>query len=91
MPKGVAKATQIFLQVRDTHVLPKLLGYEVFLIAKTADVTGGKLIAVWSQSISGVSAINPLVASYDIHGRKKEILFLYSVPDNTREYEDYIK
>jgi hypothetical protein len=27
----------------------------------TADVTGGKPIAVWSQSISGVNAINPLV------------------------------
>jgi hypothetical protein len=28
----------------------------------TADVTGGKPIAVLLQSISGVSAINPLVA-----------------------------
>jgi hypothetical protein len=37
----------------------------------TADVTGGKPIAVLLQSISGVSA-NPLVAFYDIHGRKKE-------------------
>jgi hypothetical protein len=34
----------------------------------TADVTGGKPIAVLLQSISGVSAINPLVAFYDIHG-----------------------
>jgi hypothetical protein len=33
-----------------------------------ADVTGGKPIAVWSQSIAGVSAVNPLVAFYDIHG-----------------------
>jgi ABC-type transport system involved in Fe-S cluster assembly fused permease/ATPase subunit len=33
-----------------------------------ADVTGGKPIAVLVQSISGVSAINPLVAFYDIHG-----------------------
>jgi hypothetical protein len=30
-------------------------------------VTGGKPIAAWSQSISGVSAVNPLVAFYDIH------------------------
>jgi hypothetical protein len=37
----------------------------------TADVTGGKPIAVSLQSISGVSAINPLVALYDIHGGKK--------------------
>jgi hypothetical protein len=29
---------------------------------KIADVTGGKLIAVLLQSISGVTAINPLVA-----------------------------
>jgi hypothetical protein len=50
----------------------------------TADVTGGKPIAVLLQSISGVSAINPLVAFYDIHGRKGEVLFLSSVPDTTR-------
>jgi hypothetical protein len=25
------------------------------------------------QSISGVSAIDPLVAFYDIHGRKREV------------------
>jgi hypothetical protein len=36
-------------------------------VKNTADVTGGKPIAVL-QSISGVSAINPLVAFYDIHG-----------------------
>jgi hypothetical protein len=33
---------------------------------KTAVVTGGKPIAVPLQPISGVSAINPLVAFYDI-------------------------
>jgi hypothetical protein len=38
----------------------------------TADVIGGKPIAVLSQFISGVSAINPLVAFYDIHGGKRE-------------------
>jgi hypothetical protein len=37
-----------------------------------ADVTGGKPFAV--LLFSGVSAINPLVAFYDIHGGK--ILFL---------------
>jgi hypothetical protein len=31
----------------------------------TADVTGGKPIAILLQSISGVSAINPVVAFYD--------------------------
>jgi hypothetical protein len=48
------------------------------------DVTGGKPIAVWTQSISGVSAINPLVAFYDIHEGKREVLFFYFVPDTAR-------
>jgi hypothetical protein len=46
-------------------------------------VTGGKPIAVLLQS--GVSAINPLVAFYDIHGGKREVLFFYFVPDTTRD------
>jgi hypothetical protein len=50
----------------------------------TADVTGGKPIAVLLQSISGVSAINPLVAFYDIRGGKREVLFFYFVPATTR-------
>jgi hypothetical protein len=54
----------------------------------TADVTGGKPIAVLLQSISGVSAINPLVAFYDIHGGKREVLFFYFVPDTTRDWEE---
>jgi hypothetical protein len=37
----------------------------------TADVTGGKLIAVLLQSISGA---NPLVTFYDIHGGKRDVL-----------------
>jgi hypothetical protein len=41
----------------------------------TADVTGGKPIDVRSQSISGVNAVNPLIAFYDIHVRKGEIVF----------------
>jgi hypothetical protein len=48
----------------------------------TADVTGGKLIAI--QLLS--SAIDPLVAFYDIHGRKREALFFYFVPATTREF-----
>jgi hypothetical protein len=51
----------------------------------TSDVTSGKPIAVLLQSISGVSALNPLVAFYDIHGGKREVLFFYFVPDTTRE------
>jgi hypothetical protein len=49
----------------------------------TADVTGGKPLAVFLQSIAGASAINPLVAFYDIHGGKTQVLFFYFVPDTT--------
>jgi hypothetical protein len=42
----------------------------------TADMAGGKPIAVLLQYISGVSAINPLVAFYDIHGGKRYIILL---------------
>jgi hypothetical protein len=52
----------------------------------TADVTDGKPIAVLLQSISGVSAINPLVAVYDLYGGMREVLFFYFVPDNTRDF-----
>jgi hypothetical protein len=51
----------------------------------TADVTGGKPIAVLLQSISSVSL---LVAFYDIHGGKREVLFFYFVPDTTRDLGD---
>jgi hypothetical protein len=58
--------------------------YQNLLAMKnTADVTGGNPIAVFLQSITGVSAINPLVAFYDIHGGKREVLFFYFVPDTT--------
>jgi hypothetical protein len=43
----------------------------------TSDVTGGMPIAVLLQSISGVRAINLLVAFYDIYGGKREVLFFY--------------
>jgi hypothetical protein len=80
IPQGIAEASQMFL--RDVYILLKLL------LRNTADVTSGKLIAVWSQSISGVSAINPLVDFYDIHGRKREVPFFYFVPDTTRDSMD---
>jgi hypothetical protein len=60
-------------------------------MSNTADVTGGKPITVFLQSISDVSAINPLVAFYDIHGGKTEMLFFYFVPDTTRETLALIK
>jgi hypothetical protein len=52
--------------------------YQNLLAARnTGDGTGGKPIAVLLQPISAVSAINPLVAFYDIHGGKREVLFFY--------------
>jgi hypothetical protein len=33
------------------------------------------------------SAVNPLVAFYDIHGRKGEVPFFYIVPDTTQDHE----
>jgi hypothetical protein len=51
----------------------------------TADMTDGKPIAVCLQSQEGGSTVNPLVASYAIHGRKGEVLFFCSVPDTIRE------
>jgi hypothetical protein len=64
--------------------------YQNYLaMSNTADVTGDKPIAVWSQSISGANAINPLVAFYDIHGRKREVLFFYFVLDTTRDSKVY--
>jgi hypothetical protein len=61
--------------------------YQNYLaMSNTSDGTGGKPIAVWSQSISGANAINPLVAFYNIHGRKREVIFFYIVPDTPRDY-----
>jgi hypothetical protein len=48
MPEVVAETSQIFL--RDTH------------ISINHSVTGGNLVTMPSQSVSGVSAINPIVA-----------------------------
>jgi hypothetical protein len=78
IPKGEAEAFQILLP--DAHVLPNCLA-----MMKTADMTRGKSIAVYSQCILGVSAINPLVAFYNIHWRKREVLFFCPVPDTIRD------
>jgi hypothetical protein len=43
----------------------------------TADVTGGKPIAVLLQSVLGASTITPLVAFYDIHERKTGAILLF--------------
>jgi hypothetical protein len=78
MPEGVAEVSQIFH--RDTHVLPKFVSYE-----EHCRRDRWSPIAVLLQSISDVSAMNPLVAFYDIHGGKREVLFFYFVPDTTRD------
>jgi hypothetical protein len=52
----------------------------------TAGVIGGKPLAVWSLSISDVSAVNLLIDFHDIHGRKEEVLFYSNVPKTTRDY-----
>jgi hypothetical protein len=56
-----------------------------------ADVTGGKPIAILLQSISGVSAINPSVAFYDIHGGKREVLVFYFIPDTIRDTRSILR
>jgi hypothetical protein len=58
----------------------------------TADVTGGNSIAVLLQSISSVSAINPLVAFYDINGGEgRGAILLFCSGHHTRhETENYI-
>jgi hypothetical protein len=53
-------------------------------MSNTADVTG-KPIDVLSLSVSGVSAVNYFATSYDIRGRKGEVLFFCSVLDTTRD------
>jgi hypothetical protein len=77
IPEGVAEVSQIFL--RGTHVLPKLFSYEEHCRRDS------KPIGVLLQFISGVSAINPLVAFYNSHGGKREVLFFNFVPDTTRD------
>jgi hypothetical protein len=62
--------------------------HNYWAMKNTADLTGGKLIAVWSQSISGVCAINPLVFSHPLeHSWKKErgaiLLFCPQTPQKT--------
>jgi hypothetical protein len=51
----------------------------------TSDVTGRKPIAASSQSISDMGAVGPLVAFYDIHGRKEKVLLFWCVLNITRD------
>jgi hypothetical protein len=74
IPEGVAATTRIFL--RDTRVLH----FD----------TDGKPIAVRSLFISGVNAYNSLIAFYDLHARKGEMLFFCFAPDTTRDYRSIL-
>jgi hypothetical protein len=61
--------------------------YQDYLAMRNiADVSDGKRIAIRSQSIRGMSAVNPLIAFYDINDRKGEVLFFFSVPATSRDY-----
>jgi hypothetical protein len=53
-------------------------------MSNTAYVTGGMPIAVCSQSISGVNAINSLVAFYDIHEKERGAILLFCPGHHTR-------
>jgi hypothetical protein len=60
-------------------------------LRNTADMTGGKPIAVLSQSISGVSAINPLVAFYEKkEGKERGAILLFCTGHHTRHIYYYI-
>jgi hypothetical protein len=59
-------------------------------MSHTADVTGGKPIAVGSQSISGVNAIIPLVTFYDIYGRKRGAILLFFPGHHMRLFQERI-
>jgi hypothetical protein len=49
--------------------------YQNDLAMRNTDLKGGKFVAIRSQSISVVSAVNPLVFFNSIHGSKGEVLF----------------
>jgi hypothetical protein len=59
-------------------------------VKNTADVTGGKPIAVLLQSISVVSAVNPLVAFYDIHFDDRHFCILQQICYNGFDLEFHI-
>jgi hypothetical protein len=69
---------------RDISDPPRHPNFINLAMRNIEDVTGSKPIAVRLQSNSK-SAVNPLVAFYGIHRRKRKVLFHYSVHDATRD------
>jgi hypothetical protein len=59
------------------------------IIRNTANVTGDKPIAIWLQSISGVIAVGPLVAFYDILGNLGQVLFCHRTFVYSRDIKIY--
>jgi hypothetical protein len=76
----MGRALVIMEERRTCHnvTLPRRpLFYQNYLAMRnTADV-GGKTIVIRLQSNSGASAINPLVAFYDIHGSTRGAILLF--------------
>jgi hypothetical protein len=56
----------------------------------TADVTGGKPIAVWLQFILGGDAVNPLIAFCDIHERERVAILLFWPGHHARPPKVYL-
>jgi hypothetical protein len=73
------------MHLRYSSETPTFYQLTYLAMSNIADVTGGKPIAVSSLSTSGVSAMNPLVAFYDILEGQREVLFIYFVLDTTRD------
>jgi hypothetical protein len=69
--------------ITDTSPQPKFHQNHLAM-SNTADVTGGKPIAVCSLSISGVNAMYILAA---FPGRKRKVLFFCFVPNTTQDYD----
>jgi hypothetical protein len=79
IPEGVAEASKIFL-----WDIPRF--YQNYLaMSNTAEVTGGKSIAVWSQSIS-LNAIKPLVALRYPLEKERGAILLFRFEHHTRIY-----
>jgi hypothetical protein len=70
---------------------PRFTNQNDLAMRNTADVSGGNPITVWWQSITAGSAVNPLVAFYDFHWRKGEVLFFCSVLDTNRDIQLHIQ
>jgi hypothetical protein len=47
-----------------------------------SDMAGGKPMAISTQTITGVSAVNPVVAFYDIHWKNRDLMFFFLCPEH---------